>query len=104
MFTPKKSKLSNQRTLNSFFPTLEAANTDDTLIVVDTDNQKKHCDFRLRKTREEMVNTEATSSTTTSQLPSKEDAISLEKGREEISTVFSDIFLYYGKCTPVTLG
>ena len=52
-----------------------------------------------------MVNTEATSSTTTSQLPSKEeDAISLEKGREEISTVFSDIFLYYGKCTSVTLG
>ena len=66
MFTPKKSKLTNQRTLNSFFPTLEAANTDDTLQAVDTDNQdsnpaqknvkEKHCSFRLRKTREEMVN------------------------------------------------
>ena len=60
---------------------------------------------KIEDCEQSMVNTEATSSTTTSQLPFKEeDAISLEKGREEISTVFSDIFLYYGKCTSVTLG
>lgn len=39
MSATKRKKLTNQRTLNSFFPTLEASNTDDTLLAVDTDNQ-----------------------------------------------------------------
>ena len=38
MSAPKKKK-TNQRTLNSFFPTLEAANTYNTLQAVDKDNQ-----------------------------------------------------------------
>ena len=39
MSAPKKEKVRNQRTLNNFFPTLEAANTDNTLQAMDTDNQ-----------------------------------------------------------------
>ena len=49
MFTPKNSKLTNQWTLKSFFPTLEAANTDDTLQAVDTDNQDSNPPKKCKK-------------------------------------------------------
>ena len=75
MSAPKNRKLTNQRTLNNFFPTLEAAKQPQ---AVDTDNQDSNtpgnCDndtatLPAEKLREEMVNnTEATLSTTTSQL------------------------------------
>ena len=109
---PRRKNLTNQRTLNSFFLTPEAANTDDTLQAVDTGNQDsnppENCDndtatLPAKKPREEMVNTEATSSTTASQLPSKEqDAISLEKGREEISTILTIFCLRSSNCTTIS--
>ena len=91
--------------------------TDDTQHAVSTNNQDsqpaENCESDTtaspEKPRDKIVTTAATTLTIP---PSKEeDPISLEKGCEEISTVFNDVlseelklhnyFLCYGKCTSV---
>lgn len=117
MSAPKKIKLTSQRTLQSFFPTLKAVSTDDTQHAVSTDDQDsqlaENCENDTAASPEKPTDEIVTTAATTSTKPSskEEDPISLEKGREEISTVFNDVlseelklhnyFLCYGKCTMV---
>lgn len=118
MSTPKKIKLTKKTTLNSFFSTRQDVNTDDTLQAMNTDDQDsllaKDCDSETtslsEKPRGEII-TAAASTSTSSLSSTEEDPISLEKGREEISTAFNDVlsqelklhnyFLCHGKCSSV---
>lgn len=90
--------------------------TDDTQHAVSTNNQDGHlaenCESDTTASPEKLRNKIVTTAATTSTIPpsKEEDPISLEKGCEEISTVFNDVllelklhnyFLCFGKCTLV---